>query len=52
MKIALLMLAILAIFGALWLQIGLYALIVTPVIALFVLMAATPVFVKTLGYDL
>ena len=52
MKIALLLLVILIVFGALWLQIGLFALVVAPAIAFFLLLALTPLAVEALGYEL
>ena len=51
MRIALLLLLILVTFGALWLKIGAFALIVAPAIGLFVLLALTPLVVEAAGYE-
>ncbi len=51
MKIALLLLVILVMLGALWLQIGWLALVVAPAIGFFLLLALTPLAVEALGYE-
>lgn len=52
MRIALFILVILIAFGALWLKIGLFALVVAPALGFFLLLALTPVIVDRLGCEL
>lgn len=52
MRFALFTLGILITFGALWLKIGLFALVVAPALGFFLLLALTPLIVDRLEYKL
>lgn len=52
MRIALFILVILLAFGALWLEIGLFALVVAPALGFFLLLTLAPLIVDKLECEL